>query len=479
MDPAGSAAGPRGGDRAPRGDRARGGRPQRGETAADAEVRAALHRLLDRALDRRARIDRARPWRPLERSTQAALRTALPEEGTGPEALVDDLERLRLLDPPGHAHPRFFGWAIGAGTLEGAIGAVAAALTQTNAFGGAQVATAVDAAALRWTAELLGLPGHAAGVLTSGASEANLLALAAAREEAAAPGGRVVASAEAHHSVTRASRLLGLGAPLRVPARDGAMDPAALAGVLDERAEPVVAVVATAGTPASAAFDPLDAIAEVCAERGRWLHVDGAFGAWARTAPARAGRVVGLEGARSIAIDHHKALHAPYAVGALLLDDLGPLEAAMAAPSGYLRPIRGGYGGLSDWPGERALATSRPFLGLGLYTLLRGRGAGALRAEIEASYARAERLGRLVDAWPGLERVRPVTGPAVVLRVRGQDDRGHGRIVTRLQQDGEAVLTPASIDGAIALRASTLNPASTDDDLNRLLAAVTAAGRTD
>lgn len=424
-------------------------------------------RLLERLLARAERGP-SRPWRPLERRSQAAFDRALPEAPGEPEALLELLSQHRLLDPPGHAHPAFMGWAVGSGSLEGAMGAMVDAFTQTNAFGGAQVSTVVEAQVRRWTLELLALPPERwRAVMTEGASMANLLGLAAARSRAypdldaglfGQPAGRLFTSAAAHHSVTRASRVLGLGAPAVVDAPGDTLDPEALDAALDAaRAAGVrpVAVVATSGTAASAAFDPLEAVAAVCERRGVWLHVDGAFGAWARLAPARAERVRGLERADSVAVDHHKALHAPYGVGALLIRDEAALAEAMRAPSDYLRPTRGGYGGLEDWPSQLALTTSRRFGALGLFTRLELAGAAQLRAEVEASYALAEALAERIRTTPSLRLLGAPSGPAVLFRGPG-DGRAHARALTRLTQDGRALLTQLERPDGPALRASTL-----------------------
>lgn len=451
------------------------------ESPEDAEaLRRAAHRLLDAAFDQLLDVRRrGRPWRPIERRARAYFASPLPERPESPEQLADVLLSMGLLDPPGHAHPSFFGWAIGAGTLEGSLGALVAALTNVNAFGGAQVATLVEAQVLSWTAEALALPRHARGVLLSGTSEANLVALAAARHQALGPRGgpgAVLASVAAHHSVRRASRLLGLGDPIplavdeadqiRPEGVDAALDELARAGVTP------VALVATAGTPAAGAFDPLPALAERARARGVWLHVDGAFGAWARSVPELSARVAGLEAADSLALDYHKALHAPYAAGALLVREPARLTAALAVPSDYLVPFRGGLGGLRDWPGERSLATSRGFSALGIFTTFAGHGMARLRSAILGSYRRAFALAERVDAAPRLTRVLPVTGPVVLLRPIPSSERTILRLVTQLQQDGRAVLTPVRRSDGWALRASTLNHRTRLSDLEALIDAL-------
>lgn len=420
----------------------------------------------------------SRPWRPLERRTQAEFDRPLPEAGCAPDELIRTLRQHGLLQSGFSHHEHFLGWVMGAGRREGRLGAVAAALTNVNAFGGAQAASVVEAQVLRWTAELLRL-GARESVLVSGTSEANLLGLAAARQAALGPcaeglpgPARVITSAAAHHSVPRASVLLGLGQPLLASEGD-TLTPSALKQAFEAaaaRAHRVVAVVATVGTPAAGAFDPIAELAEVCKRHGVWLHVDGAFGAWARLLDPD--RAEGLEQADSIATDYHKALHAPYAAGALLARP-GRLSAALASPSDYLLPFPGGFGGRRDWPGDRSLSTSRSFSALGIWTRMAGAGAVELRRDVARAYDNAAALRARLGA-AGFE-VEGAHGPVVVFRLPSElapSDRDHTRIVTELQQRGEAVLTPVQRASGRALRACPMNPRTTAADLDHLVEAL-------
>lgn len=133
-------------------------------------LRSALHALVDAALDRRP-LDR--PWRPLERRQQQAFNQPLPQTPALPQTLVETLRDHGLLDPAFASHPRFFGWVLGSGRPEGKLGAVAAALTNVNAFGGAQISTVVERQVLDWTRAALELDAFSDGILVSGSSEAN------------------------------------------------------------------------------------------------------------------------------------------------------------------------------------------------------------------------------------------------------------------------------------------------------------------
>ena len=237
-------------------------------------------------------FDRFRPEEPpLDERVLRLLGDALPEEPTPAHEALDDAARI-LDESIAQARPRYFAF-IGSSGLE--IGALADFLAHTydiNLAVDARAATQVEDQAVRWVAEFIGFPATG-GAFTSGGTISNVSALAAARERAlpgsrhAGLGGRRVAvycSEEVHYSVTRAVELLGIGSDnLHTIPLDGLrrMRPEALAEAIDaDVAAGVipVAVVATAGTTLTGAIDPIDAIADVCAARGVWLHVDGAYG---------------------------------------------------------------------------------------------------------------------------------------------------------------------------------------------------------
>ena len=200
------------------------------------------------------------------------------------------------------ARPRYFAFIGSSGLEIGALGDLLAHTYDINLAVDARAATQIEDQAVRWVSEFVGFPASA-GAFTSGGTVSNVTALAAARERAL-PGSRheglaarraaVYCSQEVHYSVTRAVELLGIGsANLRAVAIDGLrrMQPDALADAIaaDVAAGITpIAVVATAGTTLTGAIDPIDEIADVCAEHGVWLHVDGAYGLPAATAASRA-----------------------------------------------------------------------------------------------------------------------------------------------------------------------------------------------
>jgi glutamate/tyrosine decarboxylase-like PLP-dependent enzyme len=272
-------------------------------------------------------------------------------------------------------------------------------------------AAVVEAAAAEWLVALLGLPAGTSVGFTTGATMANFTALAAARHAVLARVGwdvgerglgraplvAVVVGAHVHASVQVALRMLGFGSAdlHRVAVDDqGRMRVDALAATLADVEGPLV-VCAQAGHVCTGAFDPLAAIADAVAARGGWLHVDGAFGLWAATAPARAHLIDGVARADSWATDAHKWLNVPYDSGVVLVRDRQAHRAASAVGASYLVAAELGERDGSDWVPE----LSRRARGFTVYAALRSRSAGcrgARRALLRAGApdGRPPRRGR-------------------------------------------------------------------------------------
>ena len=311
-----------------------------------------------------------------------------------------------------------------------------------------------------------------------------MTALAAARERAL-PGSRadglagrrpaLYCSREAHYSVTRAAELLGIGARgVRELAVDGErrVDPAAVAEAIDRDFAAglvPVAVVATAGTTLTGAVDPVDSLAEVCAARGVWLHVDGAYGLPAATAPSASVLFAGLERADSVALDAHKWLYLPKACGVVLVRRRADLEAAFAHEEEYFPHERQDVHAV-----DITLEYSRPFRALKLWLAFRAHGAPAFRAAIEQNLRQARLLYGETLRHADLE---PAGCPPQLSIVpfrhvpAGVDDvdAHNARLARRLQDDGRVWVAPASVDGRVYLRPCIVNFRTEDEDVLALV----------
>ena len=297
--------------------------------------------------------------------------------------------------------PRFFAFVGSSGLEIGVLGDVLASCFDVNLANWAGAASEVEDQAVRWVSEFIRYPA-AAGAFTSGGTISNMTALAAARERAlpgsrrtgvAATRGALYCSGEAHYSVVRAAELLGLGADgVRSLPQDAdrRLRPEAVADAIDEdRAHGVapVAVVATAGTTLTGAVDPIDALADVCAERDVWLHVDGAYGVAAATTPT-AGRLFdGIERADSVTLDAHKWLYLPKACGVVLVRRREDLHGALAHEEDYFPHERPDHHMV-----DITLEYSRPFRALKLWLAFRAHGAEAIRGAIERNLGQARLL---------------------------------------------------------------------------------------
>jgi aromatic-L-amino-acid/L-tryptophan decarboxylase len=353
---------------------------------------------------------------------------------------------------------------------------------------------------VRWIAELAGFPHPAgAGLLTSGASMATIVALGTARNRAARRLGVDVraeglaalpplvgyVSAETHSCVRKAVELLGLGGrALRVVATDAAghLDPAALREQIkaDRTAglHPFLAV-ASAGTVNTGAVDDLAAIADVCAEERLWLHVDGAYGAFGVLDPVIADRYAGLDRADSLALDPHKWLGVPVDCGCVLVRDPVELRGTFSLVPSYLRDENAG--GLG-WFSEYGIEQTRPFRSLKVWATIAASGRDGITRDVAHCTAMARRLGELVAADPELELMAEVESSIAAFRYAPagvsaeQLEQVNKALSVAVQERGRTFVTGTLLDGREAVRACLINPAVSEQDLAALIEEARAAG---
>jgi glutamate/tyrosine decarboxylase-like PLP-dependent enzyme len=420
---------------------------------------------------------------------RAALGGALPEHGVPAQQVVEALARDAapgLVASPG---PRYFGFVTG-GALPAALAAdwLASAFDQ-NSFSAVSspAAAVVEEVACAWLLELLGLPADASVGLTTGAQMANVTGLAAARGAvlaragwdveqhglAGAPPIRVLAGEEAHVTVWRALRLLGVGrAAVEVVAADaqGRMRADVLAEALGDG--PAI-VCAQAGNVNTGAIDPLADIVAAAREHGAWVHVDGAFGLWAATSPALAGLVAGAADADSWATDAHKWLNVPYDCGVVAVRDRAAHAAAMGMTASYL--VRSGDEARSnsDWVPE----ASRRARGFAVYAALRSLGRRGVAEMVERCCGLARRLGSSMEGADGVEVLNEVALNQVLLRF-GANDALTDEVIGRVQEDGTCWVGGTRWRGMAAMRVSVSNWSTTEADIDRSAEAILAAART-
>jgi aromatic-L-amino-acid/L-tryptophan decarboxylase len=425
-------------------------------------------------------FDRFRPEEPpLDERVQDLIRAALPEDPVPVHQALDDAAKI-LDESIAQPRPRYFAFIGSSGLEIGTIGDLLAQTYDINLAVDARAATVVEHQAVRWIAEFVGYPAEG-GAFTSGGTISNLTAIAAARERAV-PGARhaglagsrtaVYCSAEVHYSVTRAVELLGIGSEnLRAIPLDGRrrMRPELLAAAIDaDVAEGIrpVAVVATAGTTLTGAIDPLGGIADVCGERGVWMHVDGAYGLPA--AACRGADFEGLRRADSCSIDAHKWLYVPKACGVVMARDQGAFARAFAHEEGYLPHQRHEL-----HAADVTLEYSRPFRALKAWLAFRTHGARQFREAIDRNLREAELLYRAAEAAPDFEVMEePPQLSVVPIRhvPTGVDANAHNAaLADAILHDGRIYLASALIDDEVWLRPCFVNFRTTEDDVLAIL----------
>jgi glutamate/tyrosine decarboxylase-like PLP-dependent enzyme len=419
---------------------------------------------------------------PQDLQRLAEFAEPLPEQPADPTAVLHRLDALGSPAAMASAGPRFFGFVIG-GALPVTVAAnwLATAWDQNAVlFASAPAAAVLEEVTLGWLVELLGLPAGAGGAFVTGATMANFTALAAARHAVlqqagwnvetdglfGAPPVTVVVGEEAHPSLLKALGLLGLGRSrvLRVPVDgQGRMR----ADALPRLTTPAIVCV-QAGNVNTGAFDP---IADVCAAAhtaGAWVHVDGAFGLWARCAPARAHLATGLEQADSWATDAHKWLNVPYDGGLAFVCDAQALRAAMTLNAPYLPS--GDYREPSQYTPE----LSRRARGVEVWAALRTLGRAGLAELIERNCRQARRFAEGLRA-AGYAVLNDVVLNQVL--VSFGDAATTQRVVAALQADGTCWCGGTVWQGQTAMRISVSSWATTDDDVERSLAAMVRVAR--
>ena len=421
-----------------------------------------------------------RPVDPTRAAVEQLQRLATPlaERGMDAEAVIALLDELGSPATMAMAGPRFFGFVIG-GALPVTVASnwLAAAWDQNTGLFEVTPATAfLEEVALGWLVELLGLPRGTGGAFITGASVANFTALAAARHSVLARAGwdveadglfgapevTVVISAEQHPTVIKALRLLGFGRNrvIRVPV-DG--QGRIRADRLPSVKGPLI-VCAQVGNVNTGACDPVNAICDHAAERGGWVHVDGAFGLWASVSPKLRHLVAGIDRADSWATDAHKWLNVPYDSGVAFVRDANALRATMAITAEYL-PTESPRRNPSDFTPE----LSRRARGVDVWAALQHLGKSGVAEMIERCCRHAKRFATELER-EGFEVLNEVVLNQVLVAWKNPGQTRE--LIAAVQADGTLWCGGTEWQGRTAMRISLSSWATTDADVDRSVATI-------
>jgi aromatic-L-amino-acid decarboxylase len=386
------------------------------------------------------------------------LPSRAPDEGEPFAAVLRDLDDVLLPGVTHWQHPRYFAYFATSAGEEAILAEMLAATLNSVAFlwRTAPAATELEYVVLDWVADLLGLPTGWHGHIEDSASTSTLASIIAAREAT----GRqlVVCSEQAHSAAEKAARMLGMRLCTVPTDSEFRLDPASL-GDLREAA----AVVATVGTTATSAVDPVPAIADACERAGAWLHVDAAYAGTAMVCPEHRWAFAGVDRADSLVVNAHKWMLTPMDCSLLWTRRPEDFRRAFSVVPEFLRtPDAEDALSLSEY----GPVLGRRFRALKLWAVLRCRGRRGLQEHIRSGVSLAARFERWVAAEPGWELCSPRPFSLVCFRLAGDDDRNRA-LLERVNAGGELFISHAVLRGRYVLRLAIGQMRTTEADVRR------------
>jgi len=464
------------------------------------EMRSLAHRMVDDAMNYLENVSERPVWQAVPGEIIEKFDKPLPNQPEKPAAVYEEFLQNIFPYPMGNIHPRFWAYYMGSGTVFGALAEFLAAVMNSNLGGGHHAAPLVEEQVINWMKEMLGLPREASGLLVSGASMANFVGLAVARNSKCgfdirrtglhheAPQMTIYASVEVHSSNQKAVELLGLGNEnlRKIPVNDDyTINLEALRSAIaaDKKAGFLpVCVIGNAGTINSGAIDDLQALAEVCAKENLWFHVDGAIGAVAVLAKTVKEKLAGLERADSIALDLHKWMHMPFEAGCVLVRHEEVHRRTFSLTPEYLEHETRGLPGARLWFSDYGLELSRQFRALKVWMSIKEHGSERFGRMIDRNIEQARYFAILVEKNPDMELVAPVGLDIVCFRFNpgGMNDEAlnvlNKEILMQLHEQAIAVPSYTTLNGRYCLRIAIANHRSRPEDFDLLAREVVRIG---
>jgi glutamate/tyrosine decarboxylase-like PLP-dependent enzyme len=434
--------------------------------------------VVDRLVEWSRELEREPAARRISRADlEASLGGAPSEEPLDADGLIERLFTDAIPYGQRTDHPRFMGYVPGAATWTAVLGNLV--VEGCNVFGGSWLGnagtTVLELVVLDWFKDWLGYPAQAEGLLTTGGSEANLLAALCAREAVGERLGEAVAylSDEAHSSVGRALRASGLrDDQLRTVQTDERfrISVESLSRAVDEDRSAGRApflVVASAGTTNTGAIDPLAELREICDTGGLWLHVDAAYGGFFALTERGREALSGIGLADSITLDPHKGLAQPWGTGCILVRRDGGLSQTFSMTPTYLRDSRQFDDAVNLF--DRGLQLTRPARAVQIWLSVHAHGLAPFRRALDASIDLARLAQSTVASRADAELVTGASLGIVTFRRRdGRDEEA----VRQLNAGGLAHVSTTVVDGKVTLRLCINSFRTTSSDVEAVVAAL-------
>ncbi len=456
------------------------------------EMRRLGYRVVDQLVERWEKLRDGPAWEGgSRRDLEPLLAEDPPEEGVDPDTVLDRAVRDILPRAGRIDHPRFFAFIPSSPTWPSVLGETLA--TGFNIFQGTWLESAgpsqLELVVMDWFRSWLGLPETGGGLLTSGGSAANLVALVTAREAAGNPLQPVLyLSDQGHSSLERGARIAGIPADAirKIPTDDAfrvRLDALEAAVELDEaEGRTPLCICANAGATNTGAVDPLQEMGTFARGRSIWFHVDGAYGGFAVL--TREGRTLlrGMELADSVTLDPHKWLFQPYETGCLMVRDTRVLEDAFRIFPEYLQDTALGEEEVNF--ADRGVQLTRRFRALKVWMSIQMLGLRAFRRAIRESMILAREAGERITSSGAMELLAPPAMGIVCFRFNppgegleaGEVESLNLSIQEEVLASGLAMMSSTRLRGAFSLRLAIMNYRSTRSDVMQTLEAIEAIG---
>jgi aromatic-L-amino-acid/L-tryptophan decarboxylase len=462
--------------------------------------RALGHRMVDDMVTHLSTLDAQPTWQPIPQAVRDALAEDLPMQGCGAEAAYESFREHVLPYPNGNLHPRFWGWVQGNGTPLAMLAEMLAAGMNPHLAGFDQAPAIVEHQVIDWLRQVMEFPESASGLLVSGGTMANTVALATARYAKAGFDVRTeglqgahapmafYGSTETHSWASKAAEFLGFGSnafrAIEVDSDKRMRVDALMSQVEADRRAGLnpFCVIGTAGTVNTGACDDLLQLAQRCRDLRLWFHVDGAFGALAKLSPRFKSMVAGLELADSVAFDLHKWMYLPFESACVLVRDGDQQRNTFRSTAPYIaKQARGTIAGGLPFA-DLGLELTRNFKALKVWMSLKAHGLSTYRQLIEQNVDQAQYVKSKIEAHPALQLLAPVPLNIVCFRFvdasldNEKTNALNQELLLRVQESGIAVCSSTILGEHFALRLAIVNHRSTLADFDRFLQAVLTIG---
>jgi len=461
------------------------------------EIKSMSHVMVDEMIEFLQTIREQPVWRKPPQEVIDSFNSALPVFPQSIKQVYHDFKKNILPYYTGNIHPRFWGWVMGTGSVQGMLYEMLAAGMNCNAGIGDVAPMYADRQIINWSKQLMGFKEDSSGSLVNGASVANLNALIVARNAAddkirksGLPKGKkmfIYASSETHSCIQKAAEIMGIGSEgirkVRVN-ENFEMDMIHLENLIEtdkRKGHLPFCVVANVGTVNTGAIDPIEKIFWLCSKQNIWLHIDGAFGALLKLLPEFNEKLSCMEFADSIAFDMHKWMSVPYEAGVVLVKDAAEHRKTFALQPEYILNQERGIAGGPELTSNFGFELSRNFKALKIWMSLKEHGIEKFVRLIRQNINQAQYLASLINENKQLELMAPVATNIVCFRFNPGNpnlnlNELNKEILMRLQESGIAAPSYTKLKGNYCLRVANVNHRSLKEDFNLLVKEVIELG---